>query len=209
MTILGAHVLAPDLAVAWIDSEVFAEMDNRSVGLRTKLAINPAGFVLVMAGWSSVASRAGSCAMDVLDFSTALERLPGVLRRASEQAAMASREPDVYCMQHAALIGFDRKAGAMVAYRMMGRTCFVAELDFEQSVPEPMPTGILPHGPFEVQTIACRQLERLRQFIPHARGGPLHVAVIRPDSITCNRQCDLGETAPVAPVPVERVKETA
>ena len=117
MTILGAHVLAPDLAVCWADSESFTEVDNRSAGMRTKLSINAAGFAFVMTGWTAVASRASTCVMDAPDFTTALVKLPLILRRASEQVAIGSREPDTYGAQHAALIGFDRAGDGMIAYR--------------------------------------------------------------------------------------------
>ena len=210
MTILGAYVIAPDLAVCWADSESFTEVDNRSTGMRTKLSINAAGFAFVMTGWAAVASRASTCVMDAPDFVTALEKLPLILRRASEQIAIASREPDIYGAQHAALIGFDRAGGGMIAYRMTAQECFVPQLDHGQAVPRPaMQSGtLLPTGLFEVRMIADRQMNRLREFIPHARGGPLHAAVIRPDNITVTRLCDLAETAAVvAPASVIELME--
>ena len=86
------------------------------------------------------------------------------------------------------------------------------QLDHEQAVPRPaMQSGtLLPTVPFEVRMIANRQMNRLREFIPHARGGPLRAAVIRPDSITITPLCDLVETAAVVgPASViEHVKES-
>lgn len=199
MTLFGAHVVARDLAVCWADSEIY-DHRYRIVGRSNKLVANPAGFAFVMTGWSSVASRAGCVVANAPDLATALRRLPGVLRRASEQAASASYYPHLYAGQHAALIGFDPKCERMTAWRFLAAECFVAIEDDRQTVPMPAAGQVMPDGPHQVMAIAERQLARIRKGVPDAVGGPLHVAVIRPDGITCNRLCDLAETVQTSPV---------
>ena len=208
MTVLGAHVLAPDLAVAWADSEVF-DIADRRIGFCNKVAVNPAGFAFVLGGWSLASSAGGTCAMDAEDLATALDRLPRVLRRASERAAVGSRRPELHAYTHGALIGWDAVAGAMVAYRFTAAECFVPMLDDAQTVPSlRVSTGTRPDGPHGVRSIAARQMLRLREVVPLAIGGPLHVAVIRPDGVTCHRVCNLVDELP-EPVLAERVKEPA
>ena len=205
MTILGAMVLAPDLGLAWADSEVFGDND-RSLGMVNKLAVNPFGFAFTMTGWSSVASRAASCVVDAPDFATALRRLPYVLRRTSEQVATGCRYPAAHAAQHASLIGFDQIARPIQAYRLTAAECFVPILDTHQVVPFPAHIGPPPASPCELVTLVERQLAKLREAVPHAVGGPVHVALIRRDGITLNRLCTLAETPPV---PAEPVMEPA
>lgn len=56
MTIIGAHVLGPALAVCWADTHVFCAKDCTPAHHAVKLSLNPlASMAGVGAGWSAVA----------------------------------------------------------------------------------------------------------------------------------------------------------
>lgn len=190
MTIIGAHVLAPDLAVCWADSELYDHAGN-GIGMVSKLVVNPAGFAFTMTGWDAVATKAAACVTRATSMRSALQALPLILRRSSEQAATNASNPGAYGGQWAALIGWDPEGPAMHAYRFTASECFVPMLDYQQSVPLPR-ISLAPDGPSQVRMIAEQQLELMRDGGKAVLGGPLHVAVIRPSGISCSRICDLA-----------------
>jgi hypothetical protein len=184
MTCIGFEVVSPGRALAWCDSEVFAE--DVPTGDRVKLAVNSlAACVIVGTGrWGPFRDVADKL-LSYQTFDEAIAALPQVMRRACQDFAaleIAARAP--LRSQLFAAVGFSRRYG-----RIFGGTFNLAD-DFEPIFPQnsfmsPDIDSGLVLDEHSTISAAHNQLAELQASLPMATGGALTLAEITPASVRC------------------------
>lgn len=191
MTVIGFHLLPGGRALAWADSEIFAE--GLPSGHALKLAVNTlAGTVGIGTGLVSTLREGAELIAECLTFDEVSSRLPARLMQASRSRAefgVAARSSEIW--QAFAIVGFSHRFGRIVGTVFDDRRDFSPELAGSFLAPSIVDADE-PQTTEAVIATAQLQLSELRRQNPGASGGVLIMAELQPDGITVRPLFDLS-----------------
>jgi hypothetical protein len=188
VTILGAHLCAPDRALIWADTQIFR--DGEPAGHVCKMAINPLAIIAgVGAGRTVIARAADRAVTAATSFDELIEILPGVLRLACSEYSTEYAQAQPRCTY--LTVGFSHRFGRLAGF-------VFEEADYEPSLVSsfalPNVGGLAslhPAAPEDITGLAQQQIGELQRGLPGATGGALVIAVVTPHEITTRASFDL------------------
>ena len=168
MTICGFHVISPQRAIVWADTEIYK--DGEAVGHVCKLAIGPlTGFAGTGTGSLGMIEAAGAVVSNAPSMRSALTALYATLAAQREDAGASARSlPDWWAY---ALVGFDPRFGRIVGQVLESQADFAPRPTVAWCVPEIAEPPARVVDDHSALAFATTQLIALRERMPGATGG--------------------------------------
>lgn len=210
MTILGFHIIAPDQAILWSDTETYvgdALFENRN-----KISVNATmNAVAIGNGLVDVLSVAARHFMGAVSFDETCSRVPRLLRDSERKFHPNATEPQCTF----AAVGFSKRFGRLIGCVFSGGY-YVGRMTNSWCAPDLGELASLhPESLDDILGLAHQQMADIKRSYSTSKGGPLIGATITRQGIQTRRLMDMTPKLPhpiheaVAPCVTTITKSTA
>lgn len=191
MTILGFHIVAPDHAILWSDTETYVE--DSLYANSNKISVNPTMNAAATGnGRADILSVAEQHFMGAVSFDEAIARIPRLLRDRERRNA-----PNAVTPQCAfAAVGFSKRFGRLIGCVFSGEY-YVARITSSWCAPDLGELASLhPSSLEDILPLAQQQMADIKRAYPSSKGGPLIGATIARQGIQTRQLMDMTPKLP-------------